>query len=91
MALSIHSSNIELKGGADQRKSLKGQKYRVLTEGSTTTLFVKINGGFDVQKLNIKTQNIPTKEIQYLMFSNLSHMCSTIVFKIQGIWYNYLV
>ena len=25
------------------------------------------------------------------MFSNLSHMCSTIVFKIQGIWYNYLV
>ena len=66
MALSIHSSNIELKGGADQRKSLKGQKYRVLTEGSPTTLFVKINGGFDVQKLNIKTQNIPTKEIQYL-------------------------
>lgn len=67
MASSIHSSNIELKGGADQRKSLKGQKYRVLTEGSTTiTLFVKINGGFDVQKLNIKTQNIPTKEIQYL-------------------------
>ena len=62
MASSIHSSNIELKGGADQRKSLKGQKYRVLTEGSTT----KINGGFDVQKLNVKTKNIPTKEIQYL-------------------------
>ena len=67
MASSIHSSNIQLKGGADQRKSLKGQKYRVfLTEGSTTTLFVKINGGFDVQKLNVKTKNIPTKEIQYL-------------------------
>ena len=87
MASSIHSSNIEMKGGADQRKSLKGQKYRVLTEGSTTTLFVKINGGFDVQKLNIKTQNIPTKEIQYLYFFQICPICVVLLylkFKVYG-------
>ena len=88
MASSIHSSNIELKGGADQRKSLKGQKYRVLTEGSTTPLFVKINGGFDVQKLNIKTQNnIPTKEIQYLYCFQICPICvvlSYLKFKVYG-------
>lgn len=93
MASSIHSSNIELKGGADQRKSLKGQKYRVLTEGSTTTLFVKINGGRIWRaKVEYKNSKYTDKRNSVsLMFSNLSHMCSTIVFKIQGIWYNYLV